>query len=135
MKKKSLITLCIIGIVVVIFIIFSNKSLDEGQFANTFEVSAVYLNDDHLVKISYHDKTNKTNTVTLEVIGLSPSFQKIYHTSNFVEDVSITDPPQYGWSTLPVTFLIEHEQLGEIQLKTEITPIGEPPSKIIYSKP
>ena len=135
MKKKSLVTLCIIIIIVAIFVVFSNKNLNEGQLANTFEVSAVYLSDEHIVKISYYDKTNKTDAVTLEVIGLSPSFQKIYHASNFVEDVPITNPPQYGWSTLPVTFLVEHEQLGEIQLKTEITPIGEPPSKIIYSKP
>lgn len=132
MKKR---TLVIIGILVVaISILFSsNNQVDDELVGSTISVHAVY--HDGMVEISYDDKTNQTISITLEVIGLNPSFQKKFNSSSFVESVPLTNPPQYGWSVMPVTFLIDHQKFGTIQIKTEIVPLGESPAKVIYSRP
>ena len=62
------------------------------------------------------------------------SFQKNFNNSQFVERVSFSKPPQYGWKTNPVTLLIEHEELGQVGLKTEIHSKNESTPPIIYSK-
>jgi len=52
----------------------------------------------------------------------------------FVEIVQFDSAPKYGWATMPVTFFLEHEELGFIGLKTEIHPYDESKPKVIYSK-
>ena len=134
MNKKIIITVPIIIILVSLYV-FSVTRVDEKRLSDTFEFSAIYFDDIHVVKISYLDKSNNTNTAILEIEGLSKSFQKKYDNSAFVEDVPITSAPQYGWKTIPVTLLIDHKELGKIILKTEIVPYGQPASKVIYGKP
>lgn len=108
---------------------------DEKSIANKIQLSAVYLDDKKIIEISYGDKSNMTNSVTLEVEGLENSFDKKYSTSFFSVDIPLSQPPQYGWSTLPVTFLVDHKEFGKILLKTEISPLGQPPSKVLYTRP
>ncbi|MGI0082884.1 MAG: hypothetical protein ACREAF_03450 [Nitrosopumilaceae archaeon] len=135
MNKKHLVIVCIAVAVIVIFSVFNINQVDEKLFSDTFAVSAVYFDDNNIIEISYLDNSNATVNVTLEVIGLSESFQKKYHDSTFVERISLSTPPQYGWSTMPVTFLIEHKEFGMVLLKTEISPVGEQPARVIYSRP
>ena len=134
MGKRLPIILVISAAIITTFILSSNNSLDEKLLSDTISVSAVYLDSNHIIKISYHDKSNSTNSVTLEVVGLSKTFQKKYQSSSFTEEVPLSNPPEYGWSTLPVTFLVEHKEFGRIQVKTEISPLGNPPARVIYGR-
>ena len=101
---------------------------------STFEIDATYYNEGY-VKISYLDKTNQTNHVVLEILGMEKSFQKTLVGSKFVETVEFSAPPKYGWKIHPVTFLIDHRDLGQISLKTEIHSFEEPAPPIIYGNP
>ena len=96
MNKKIIIIIPIIIILVSLYV-FSVNQIDEKRLASTFEFSAIYFEDSHVVKISYLDRSNHTNTVILEIEGLSQPFQKKYDNSSFVEDVPISSTPQYGW--------------------------------------
>ncbi|MFQ6025345.1 MAG: hypothetical protein ACE5JT_02375 [Nitrosopumilaceae archaeon] len=115
--------------------VFSANSLDKNILAGTFSVSAVYYPNDKIVKITYHDNSNGTTLVTLEILGMNESFRRTYDTSSFQEKVQLSSPPKYGWSSIPVTFLVQHNEFGQIEIKTEISPIGEPAAEVIYSKP
>jgi hypothetical protein len=66
---------------------------------------------------------------------MDESFQKTLSGSEFVEIVQFPVTPKYGWKVHPVTFLIDHEELGKISLKTEIHPYGQPAPPIIYGNP
>jgi hypothetical protein len=127
----------IISIVVItalgLFFIFDSDS-NKDVLKSTFEIDATYY-DAGYVKISYLDKTTKTNHVVLEILGMDESFQKTLSGSEFVETVPFPVPPKYGWKVHPVTFLIDHKELGKISLKTEIHPYGEPVPPIIYGNP
>jgi hypothetical protein len=110
----------------------------------TFSIEAVYFdesNSDNLdsgagyIQITFKDKSEKTNAVVLEVLGMEKSFQKTFVDSEFVEIISFPTTPKYGWEIHPVTLLIDHEELGKISLKTEIRPYGEPSAPIIYGNP
>lgn len=134
MNKKIIITIPIIIILTSLYI-FSTNQVDEKRLSSTFEFSAIYFNDNHLVKISFLDRSNHTDAAILEIEGLSQPFQKKYNNSSFVEDIHISSTPQYGWKTTPVTLLIYHKEFGKLILKTEITPYGQPSSKVIYGRP
>ena len=45
--------------------------------------------------------------------------------SSFVETIEFNSEPKYGWPTTPVVFSINHDQFGNIGLKTEIYEQGE----------
>jgi hypothetical protein len=127
----------IISIVVItalgLFFIFDSDS-NKDVLKSTFEIDATYY-DAGYVEISYLDKTTKTNHVVLEILGMDESFQKTLSGSEFVETIKFPVTPKYGWKVHPVTFLIDHEELGKISLKTEIHPYGEPAPPIIYGNP
>ena len=133
MNKKIIIVIPIIIILVSLYV-FSINQVDEKHLSDTFEFSAIYFADRHVVTISFLDRSNHTNSAILEIEGLSQPFQKKYHAS-FVEDVPISFIPQYGWKTTPATLLIDHKEFGKLILKTEIVPYGQPPSKVIYGRP
>ena len=76
-----------------------------------------------------------TNSVILEIEGMDNSFQKKYTSSSFAEEVPLSQPPQYGWKTIPVTFVIEHKEFGHVLLKTDISSFGDNASRVIYSRP
>ena len=134
MNKKIIIAVPIIIVIASLYIFIVNQ-VDEKRLDNTFEFSAIYFDDSHVVKMSFLDRSNHTNTAILEIEGLSQPFQKKYDNSSFIEDVSIYSTPQYGWKTTPVTLLIDHKEFGKLILKTEITPYGQPASKVIYGRP
>ncbi len=109
---------------------------------STFSIEAVYFDqnnsedlDDGYIQITFKDKSEKTNAVVLEVLGMERSFQKTFVDSEFVEIISFPTTPKYGWEIHPVTLLIDHKELGKVSLKTEIRPYGEPSAPIIYGNP
>ena len=127
-----------IGLVIIIIIIVISGTfdfaLDESTISQTIFVDAVYDPKNNLVKITYTDESDKTNLVTLEILGMEETFHKEFSRSSFVETVQINSEPKYGWSTTPVVFSINHDEFGKIGLKTEIYEQGESKHRIIYSK-
>ena len=132
---KKIIPIISIGVITALGLFFlSDSSSNKDVLKSTFEIDATYY-DAGYVKISYLDKTTKTNHVVLEILGMDESFQKTLSGSEFVETVQFPVTPKYGWQVHPVTFLIDHEELGKVSLKTEIHPYGEPVPPIIYGNP
>lgn len=134
MAKKIIPLISIVAITILgLFFIFDSGS-NHDVLKSTFEIDATY-HDDGYVEISYLDKTSKTNHVVLEVLGMDKSFQKTLSDSQFVEKVTFPILPKHGWQVHPVTFLIDHQDLGKVSLKTEIHSFGEPAPPIIYGSP
>lgn len=134
MAKKIIPIISIVIITALGLFFISDSSSNKDVLKSTFEIDATYY-DAGYVEISYLDKTAKTNHVVLEILGMDESFQKTLSGSEFVETVPFSIIPKYGWKVHPVTFLIDHEELGKVSLKTEIHPYGQPASPIIYGNP
>ena len=116
-------------------LLFTNFNIaDHKILEQTFMVNAVYYENEGYVEIKFQDKSNETTHITLEVLGMPKTFHKEYATSVFVEKIPFSDTPAYGWQSMPVTLLVNHEQFGIIEIKTEIRPFDVDPAKIIFSK-
>ena len=134
MNRKIIAIASIIAIIAIVFTAISNSTLDESTISKTIFVDAVYEPESEIVKITYNDNSKKTNLATLEILGMEETFHKEFSQSSFIEIVQINSEPKYGWSTIPVVFSINHDEFGEIGLKTEIYEQGELKPRIIYSK-
>ena len=134
MNKKIIAVALTIAIIAIVLSSTSNSSLDESTISQTIFVDAVYESKSSIVKITYNDNSEKTNLVTLEILGMEETFHREYAQSSFVETVQINSEPKYGWSTTPVVFSINHDEFGKIGIKTEIYEQGESKPRIIYSK-
>ena len=134
MNRKIIATASIIAIIAIVFTATSNSTLDESTISKTIFVDAVYEPESEIVKITYNDNSKKTNLATLEILGMEETFHKEFSQSSFMEIIQINSEPKYGWSTTPVVFSINHDEFGEIGLKTEIYEQGELKPRIIYSK-
>ena len=135
MAKKilSVVSIILVSILGAIFFLEST-SIDRELYANTFIVDAIYLKDQGIVEISFLDNSGKTQFVILEILGMAESFQKNYTGSKFTDEVPFSSVPQYGWKTNPVTFVVEHEEFGNVGIKTEIHAPDESSPPIIFSK-
>ena len=134
MNKKIIATISIIALPVIILSISSNSTLDESLISQTIFVDTVYEPENNLVKITYNDNSKKTNLVTLEILGMKQTFHKEFTQNSFVETIQINSEPKYGWSTMPVVFSVNHDEFGNIGLKTEIYQNDEIKPRIIYSE-
>ena len=131
-----------LGVVTIfaILLLTNGGNQNEEVLKSTFFVNAIYVensesSNSNYIQITFEDKSQKTNAVVLEVLGMEESFQKTYLESEFVETIMFPAPPKYGWEIHPVTLLIDHEELGKVSIKTEIRPEGETSAPIIYGKP
>ena len=125
-----------LGVFTVLAIVFltGGASDDKDILRQTFEVNAVYYDTGH-VEVSFSDKSQKTTNVVMEILGMDESFQKTFAGSEFIEIVPFPNEPKYGWAIHPVVLEIDHEELGYVQLKTEIHPLGDAIPPVIYSTP
>ncbi len=125
-----------LGVFTIIAIIFltGGASDDKDILRQTFDVEAIYYDTGH-VEVSYFDNSDKTTTVVLEILGMDETFQKTFSNSEFIEIVPFPNEPKYGWAIHPIVLEIDHEELGHVQLKTEIHPLGDPVPPVIYSSP
>ena len=125
-----------LGVFTVLAIVFltGGASDDKDILRQTFEVNAVYYDTGH-VEVSFSDKSQKTTNVVMEILGMDESFQKTFAGSEFIEIVPFPNEPKYGWAIHPVVLEIDHEELGHVQLKTEIHPLGGIIPPVIYSTP
>lgn len=106
---------------------------DKEILRQTFQFEAIYYDSGH-VEVSYFDKSDNTNSVVMEILGMDESFQKTFYDSEFIEIIPFPNTPKYGWAIHPVVLEIEHEEFGHIQLKTEIHPLGDLAPPVIYGR-
>jgi len=147
-KKSIAVEIIIVAVVLSVIALMSFPQTDEHQISQivcsgddglnhgdcAIFVDAVYEPENNIVKITYSDNSKITSLVILEILGMEETFHKEFSQQSFVEIVQFDSVPKYGWATMPVTFFLEHEELGFIGLKTEIHPYDEPKPKVIYSK-
>ena len=126
----------LLGVITVLALYFltGGGTDDKDELRQTFEIEAIYFDSSH-IEISFLDKSEKTSSVVMEILGMEETFQKTYSDSEFVEIVPFPITPKYGWEIHPIVLEIEHEEFGHIQLKTEVHPFGEPVPPVIYSRP
>ena len=134
MSKKVFVFICSVVLIITILIFDNFKSMDQKILEQTFVISATYFENDGYAEISFQDKSNKTKNVSLEILGMPTSFHKEFRSQTFVEKINFSSIPKYGWQSIPVTILVEHEKFGKIGIKTEIRSVGENPAMIIFSK-
>lgn len=132
-KIIPIISVIVITILAGLFF-YDSSSVDKELLNRTFSVDAVYLADEEVVEISFADNTQKTDIIILEVLGLQPSFQKTYSGSSFTERIPFVPPDKFGWEIHPVIILAENQDLGLIEIKTEIHEENEPEKPVIFSK-
>ena len=125
-----------LGVFTILAIVFltGGASDDKDALRQTFQVDAVYYDTGH-VEVSFFDKSQKTTNVVIEILGMDETFQKTFSDSEFIEIVPFPNEPKYGWAIHPIVLEIDHEELGHIQLKTEIHPLGDAIPTVIYSTP
>ncbi len=133
---RKILPLVSLGIITVFALVFlaGGGTDDKDILRQTFQIEAIYY-DSGYVEISYFDKSEKTNSVIMEILGMDESFQKTFSNSEFIEIVSFPNIPKYGWQIHPIVLEIDHKEFGHIQLKTEIHQLDEPVPPVIYSRP
>ena len=134
MNRKIIVVALIIATIAIVLSVTSDSALDETTISQTIFVNAVYEPKSSIVKITYTDSSEKTNLVTLEILGMEQTFHKEFARSSFVETVQINSEPKYGWPSTPVVFSINHDVFGKIEIKTEIYEHDQSKPRIIYSK-
>jgi tRNA(Phe) wybutosine-synthesizing methylase Tyw3 len=138
-KKKIIIIsiIIIIGIVGNILVIssdYSTSSAKKELFAKNFLVDGTYDKETGVITINFEDKSEKTDKVIIEVLGMAESYQKTFETSSFTDTIYYGEQPEFGWQVHPIVLIIEHQEFGTIDLKTEIHEQGEAPPAIIYNQ-
>ena len=123
-----------LGVFTILALFILTMDSEKDTLRQTFSIEGIYQSTGN-VEISYVDKSSKTESATLEILGMPESFQKTFSSSEFTEIVEWGDEPKYGWSAHPIILNIEHAELGQIQLKTEIHIPGEMVPATIYTKP
>ncbi len=71
-----------LGIITVLAIVFlaGGGTDDKDVLRQTFQIEAIYY-DSGYVEISYFDKSGKTNSVVMEILGMEESYQKTFFVS------------------------------------------------------
>ena len=123
-----------LGVLTILALVFltGGGTDDKELLRQTLQVNAVYYESGH-VEISFFDKSEKTTSVVMEILGMEETFQKEFSGPEFIEIVPFTNTPKYGWSIHPVVLEVEHKEFGHVQIKTEIYPLEDPKPPIIYS--
>ena len=126
----------VLGVFTIMALVFltGGATDDKDPLRENFKINAIYY-DAGYVEVSYVDKSDKTNSVTLEILRMETSFQKTFSDSEFIEIIQFPNVPKYGWEVHPVVLEIEHEEFGHVQLKTEIHELNSPTPNTIYSTP
>jgi len=126
----------VLGVFTILALVFltGGATDDKDPLRENFKINAIYY-DAGYVEVSYLDKSDKTNSVTLEILGMETSFQKTFSDSEFIEIIQFPNVPKYGWEIHPIVMEIEHDEFGHVQLKTEIHELNSPSPNTIYSTP
>jgi hypothetical protein len=132
-KKITLAVICtIIAFGIGISIVQSAQNAE--KYSEVFYLDATFYQDKNYVQIKFDDTSGKTTNAVLEVLGMETSYQKAFTGPHFEIQVPFDSVPEYGWKTMPITIVVDHQEFGKVGLKTEVHNPNEQPSKIIFSK-
>ena len=125
MNKKiilaSVITIIAFGIGISIF-----QSISVQQkYQDLLYLDGTFYPDKKLVEITFADKTQKTTSVVLEILGMEKSFQRTFDGHSFTITVPFDKEPQYGWKVVPITLVVTHPEFGKVGVKTDIHDVGK----------
>jgi hypothetical protein len=123
----------LLGVFTILAIVFltGGATDDKDPLRKNFQLEAIYY-DAGYVEISYLDKSDKTTSVVLEILGMEITFQKSFTDSEFIEIIEFQNKPKYGWAIHPIVLEVEHEEFGHIQIKTEIHEMNTQIPNTIY---
>ena len=81
----------VLGIFTILALVFltGGATDDKDPLRENFQINAIYY-DAGYVEVSYIDKSDKTNSVILEILGMETSFQKTFSDSEFIEIIPIS---------------------------------------------
>ena len=136
-KKTSSIIIIAIVVAGVALGAIDQLNTKESYILDEIDFDAIYLENNQTVQISFIDKSNKTQSAVLEILGMDVTYHKEYlfdDKSIIIEEMYLETIPNYGWKTTPVTLEIQHSEFGKIGLKTEIYELDQPKSKIIVEE-
>lgn len=109
--------------------------MDESELSQTFFIEGIFYDSKNYVEIRFIDKSQKSESITLEILGLEQSYQKKYsQTNEIIEIIPFSDVPKYGWAIHPITMEIKHKDFGTVHLKTEIHSEDESIPDVIISR-
>lgn len=134
MKRKIILAAVCTIVALGVGISFVQNAQISSKYDSVFSVDATFYPEKKLVEIKFDDKTKMTRSVTLEILGMERSFQRVFETPGFAVAVPFDAVPQYGWRSMPVTFVVEHEEMGKIGIKIDIHNDGEPAGDVIFSE-
>ena len=95
-KKTSSIIIIAIVVAGVALGAIDQINSDDSDILEQIEFNAVYLENDSVVQISFHDKSNETESVVLEILGMDVTYHKEYEFDNdsaFVENMYLKEIP------------------------------------------
>ena len=95
----------VLGVFTILALVFltGGATDDKDPLRENFKINAIYY-DAGYVEVSYLDKSDKTNSVTLEILGMETSFQKTFSDSEFIEIIQFPNVPKYGWEIHPYSY-------------------------------
>ena len=109
--------------------------MDESELSKTFFIEGIFYDSKNYVEIRFIDKSQKSESIVLEILGLEESYQRKYsHTSEIIEIIPFSEVPKYGWEIHPITMEIIHQDFGTVHLKTEIHSKNESIPDVIFSR-
>ena len=109
--------------------IFQSVSVQQ-KYQDLLYLDGTFYPDKKLVEITFVDKTQKTTSVVLEILGMEKSFQRTFDGNSFTITVPFDKVPQYGWKVVPITLVVNHQEFGKIGVKTDIHDVGKSSSMI-----
>lgn len=134
MNKKIIIAAACTIIAFGVGLSITQSMQNSEKYAETLYLDATFYQDKKYVEIKFDDISDGTGNIVLEMLGMEESYQKTFTGSHFEIRVPFDGVPEYGWKSMPITLVIEHEEFGKIGIKTEVHNQGEPSSKIIFSE-
>ena len=128
MSRRHILYVFIISVVLIGVAI----SFIPEQTPEYFVLDATYYNN--TVHVSFTDRSEGTQNVTMEILGMNPTLQRTYD-GPFEDTINFGDKPRYGWEAHPVILYLDHQDMGMVTLKTEIHEPNSAPPRVILSRP
>ena len=133
MNKKIILASVVTMIAFGIGISVSQSIMVQQKYGDILYLDGTFYPDKKLVEINFTDKTQKTTSIILEILGMEKSFQRTFDGSSFTITVPFDKEPQYGWKVVPITLVVNHPEFGQIGVKTDIHDEGKS-STIIFTE-
>lgn len=111
-------------------ILISQSISVQQKYENLLFLDGTFYPEKKLVEITFSDRTQKTTSVVLEILGMEQSFQRTFDGHTFTLTVPFEKEPQYGWKVVPITLVVNHPEFGKVGVKTDIHDVGKSSSTI-----